>query len=209
MFGMCKTKHSSEDCNRYLFIVSKIDILWSFRELASSLIINFEQVIKPFLVLNIFSLFSYQWLITLFTRALLIVTVCYYYITYAPEAVVNSCSVKKAFFEISQNSQENACARVSFLKKRLWHRCFPVNFATFLRTFFLTEHLRWLLLTFQSESTLYSFRASCSKQAQYLKFKSSKTSWKYHRSNIVQTSFLCYVAGFKTPSMKMCSTNEV
>ena len=29
------------------------------------------------------------------------------------------------------------------LKKRLWHRCFSVNFATFLRT---PEHLRWLLL---------------------------------------------------------------
>ena len=32
------------------------------------------------------------------------------------------------------------------LKKRLWHRCFPVNFAIFLRTPFLSEHLRWLLL---------------------------------------------------------------
>ena len=34
----------------------------------------------------------------------------------------------------------------TLLKKRLWHRCFTVNFAKFLRTFFLTEHLRWLLL---------------------------------------------------------------
>ena len=31
-------------------------------------------------------------------------------------------------------------------KKRLWHRCFLVNFAKFLRTLFLKEHLRWLLL---------------------------------------------------------------
>ena len=31
--------------------------------------------------------------------------------------------------------------------KRLWHRCFPVNFAKFLRTSFLTEHLRWMLLS--------------------------------------------------------------
>ena len=35
---------------------------------------------------------------------------------------------------------------VSLLKKRLWYRCFPVNFATFLRTPLFTEHLRWLLL---------------------------------------------------------------
>ena len=61
------------------------------------------------------------------------------------EAVVRRCSVKKVFLEILQNSQENTCARVS-VKKRLWHRCFPVNFAKFLRTPFLTEHLRWLLL---------------------------------------------------------------
>ena len=32
------------------------------------------------------------------------------------------------------------------LKKRLCHRCLPVNFAKFLRTLFLTEHLQWLLL---------------------------------------------------------------
>ena len=35
----------------------------------------------------------------------------------------------------------------TLLKKRLWHRCFPANFTKFLRTSFLTEHLRWLLLT--------------------------------------------------------------
>ena len=33
----------------------------------------------------------------------------------------------------------------TLLKKRLWQRCFPVNFAKFLRTL-VTEHLRWLLL---------------------------------------------------------------
>ena len=33
------------------------------------------------------------------------------------EAVVRRCSVNKVFLEISQNSQENTCARVSFLIK--------------------------------------------------------------------------------------------
>ena len=32
-----------------------------------------------------------------------------------------------------------------FIKKRLQHRCFPKNIAKFLRIYFLTEHLRWLL----------------------------------------------------------------
>ena len=34
----------------------------------------------------------------------------------------------------------------TLLKKRLWHRCFPVNFVKFLRTPFFIEHLWWLLL---------------------------------------------------------------
>ena len=33
----------------------------------------------------------------------------------------------------------------TLLKKRLWHRSFPVNFAQFPRTLFLTEYLGWLL----------------------------------------------------------------
>ena len=33
-----------------------------------------------------------------------------------------------------------------FFKKRLWHLCFPVSFAKFLRTPFLTKHLWWLPL---------------------------------------------------------------
>ena len=58
--------------------------------------------------------------------------------------------MQKVFLEILQNSQESTRARVSFLikllKKRLWHRCFLVNFAKCLRTNFLAKDLRWLLL---------------------------------------------------------------
>ena len=35
---------------------------------------------------------------------------------------------------------------VKTLRQRLWHRCFPVSFAKFLRTPFLTDYLRRLLL---------------------------------------------------------------
>ena len=48
------------------------------------------------------------------------------------EAVARKCSAEKVFLEISQNSQENTCARASFLIK--------------LQGVFFTEHLRWLLL---------------------------------------------------------------
>ena len=37
----------------------------------------------------------------------------------------------------------------NLLKKRLWHTCFPLNLAKFLRIFFFTEHFRWLLLHLQ------------------------------------------------------------
>ena len=43
----------------------------------------------------------------------------------------------------------------TFLKKRLWHRCFPVNFRKFLRTLFFIEHLRWLLLPIPSAFNLF------------------------------------------------------
>ena len=39
-----------------------------------------------------------------------------------------------------------------YLKKRLWHRCFPVNSAKFWRTLFLIEHPWWLLLNLSASS---------------------------------------------------------
>ena len=76
------------------------------------------------------------------------------------EAVVQRCSVKKVFREISQNSQENTCVRVSIfnkvaglIKKEVLHRCFPVNFAKFLRAPFIIEHLWWLLLFIKDRET--------------------------------------------------------
>ena len=54
--------------------------------------------------------------------------------------------VKKVFLDISQNSQENTCARVSFLIKRLWHRRFPVNFVKIFKTPFIQNISGRLLL---------------------------------------------------------------
>ena len=63
------------------------------------------------------------------------------------EAATRNVLCKKVILVIWQNSQENTCARVSFLiklqalvsnfiKKSFWHRCFPINFVKFLRTSF-------------------------------------------------------------------------
>ena len=75
---------------------------------------------------------------------------------YILEAATRDVIWENVFLEISQNSQENTCSRVSFnkvaglrsatlIKKRFWHRCFPVNFAEFLRTYFLQNTSAWLL----------------------------------------------------------------
>ena len=47
------------------------------------------------------------------------------------EAVVQRCSVKKVFLKVA------GLRPATLLKKRLWHKCFPVNFVKFLRTPFL------------------------------------------------------------------------
>ena len=66
------------------------------------------------------------------------------------EAVAGRCSVKKSDLEnFSKFTGKHLCQGLrpaTLLKKRLWHKCFPVNFTKFLRTPFLREHLPWLLM---------------------------------------------------------------
>ena len=59
------------------------------------------------------------------------------------EAVAQRCSQK--FRKIHRKAPVPEFS-ATLLKKGLWHRCFLVNFAKFIRAPFLTEHLRWLLL---------------------------------------------------------------
>ena len=60
----------------------------------------------------------------------------------SPEAVVQRCSVKKVFLKISQNSQENTCAKVSLLIK-LQAQLFSCEFCEFFKNTFFIEHFRW------------------------------------------------------------------
>ena len=46
--------------------------------------------------------------------------------------------------------QSLLCNRVA----SLWHKCFPANFAKFLRTPFLTGHIQWLLLVISVQTNL-------------------------------------------------------
>ena len=99
--------------------------------------------------------FGYMKLVLVFNKLRFFYICIFTLLPQLSEAVAWSCSVKKVYLEILQNSQENTCARVSFLiklqvsKKRLWHRYFLLNFAKFWRTPFIAKHLGWLLLSFR------------------------------------------------------------
>ena len=77
------------------------------------------------------------------------------------QAAVQSCSVKKFFSEISQNSQENTCAKFSVFNKEIqkviWHRCFPVNFVKLLRTFVQNTSGRLLRQTIYLEIRIFHY----------------------------------------------------
>ena len=86
------------------------------------------------------------------------------------------------FLKISQNSRESTCTRVSFwiklqawglqlyLKKRLWHMCFPVNFAKFLKTVFLQNTSGALLLTVSWEQWAINIFETTRKVCEYVFF---------------------------------------
>ena len=77
----------------------------------------------------------------------------------------------KGVLKISKKSKKNTYARVFFwtkfqasglqfyLKKRLYQRCFPVDFANFLEQLFLLEHLQWLLPTAKSRKHFFAKKA--------------------------------------------------
>ena len=88
---------------------------------------------------------------------------------YSLEVVVRRYSVRKVFWEISPNSQENA-AGLQLFKKRLWQWCFPVNFAKFLQTPFSLNTSRRLLLICADPSFFFVTLAS------YLDFP----PWNFH-----------------------------
>ena len=89
--------------------------------------------------------------------------------------------------EISQNSQENTGARPAILlKKGLWHRCFRVSFAKFLGTPFLTEDLRWMLLTYFVFTAFYFLET----------LEKTKTLWIIYSTSI-NVNFLLFSSIFK------------
>ena len=81
------------------------------------------------------------------------------------EAVARRCSVKKGILinftkftgkHLCHSLFLNKVSDLNVIKKRFWHRCFPVHFVKFFREPFFIEHIRWLLLN-RVALTLASF----------------------------------------------------
>ena len=69
--------------------------------------------------------------------------------SHPPEAVSRRCSLKTCSYKFRKIHRKKSLPEpepATLLKKKLWHRYFPVNFAKFLKTPFFIEHLWWLLL---------------------------------------------------------------
>ena len=118
------------------------------------------------------------------------------------ETVARTCSIKNTFFEISQNSQENACARVYFLMKL--RACFPVNLANFLRTPSLTEHLQWLFLNKNTNKWDNVFKNGPSKICGRQPLKNLKGHGLLRLSSLVHSRIFCpkLTSLLKIPSLK-------
>ena len=80
----------------------------------------------------------------------------------------------------------------NFIKKWLQHRCFPVNFANFLRTAFSIEHLWWRVLCLlereEEESEEQRSKEKCFK----LKKKMKTCKCKYNYVNIIALLILFF-----------------
>ena len=83
------------------------------------------------------------------------------------EAVAQRCSVKKVLLEISQNSQENTCGRVSFLIKLTLAQVFSCEFCEISKnTFFHRPSLVAASVKPIEKKSVDAFRASLSKELQ-------------------------------------------
>ena len=122
------------------------------------------------------------------------------------EAVVRRCSVKKVFIKtftkftgkhLYQSFFLNKVVGLRFgtlFKKRLWYRCFHVNYAKFLRTPIFIEHLRLLLFLM--------FRDSCWRILVSIRLKGSVSAIWFDASSCIVQSHYC------SPSMATPNVNR-
>ena len=117
-----------------------------------------------------------------------------------PEAVVRKCSVKRVFLNISQISEENNCAGVSFSTKLRANYCrkeiaahvFSYKICEIFKNIFFKEHLR------MTDSGHEVFQA--------IFYTYSRNIWNFPRNVFLQqsASFCCWCLAFVNHEAKEC-----
>ena len=112
--------------------------------IASEFINNYLQISEFFLI-SVHSIFTSEKV-----NSIAYFTLCHFAVSMQCRSSRTEVFCKKcALRNVAKFTGKHLCQslfRATLLRRRLWHRCFSVNFAKFLRTLFLTEHLRWMLL---------------------------------------------------------------
>ena len=92
-----------------------------------------------------------------------------------------------------------------FIKKRLQHKYFPVNFRKFLKTTFFTEHLRWLLLKRVCEGTslvkilqsyhlhIFGINRRWFKKMPIKKIMNNRDCWNVYRSSFYYSKLYVFI----------------
>ena len=92
----------------------------------------------------------------------------------------------------------------TLLKKRLWHRCFPLNFAKFFRTPIFTEH-RWLILPFK---WIWMFCKNLKKNLQWMFCPIYSNSWRLIFLACQPCSSYTDNCQSPCPSAQVCSNDD-
>ena len=85
----------------------------------------------------------------------------------------------------------------TLLKKRFWHRCFSLNFAKFLRTPFLTEHLWWQIFS------LFSLRKVMYCNYPFVEDNSDHNAKPPTAPNFLSSTYHYYFYTIPTPSQHL------
>ena len=93
----------------------------------------------------------------------------------------------------------------TLLKKRLWHRCFPVNFAKFLRTSFIIDHLWSLLLSLYINCWITSRQESFNEDSIACSVKHQLWNLRVKSLSCVRVKGFTYVVVLQISRLNLCS----
>ena len=144
----------------------------------------------------------------------LVLLFCYFLSIYHRETLFLFCFwLSSLFFKRTAGLWETLWLLAILLKKRLWHRSFPVNFTKFLTTHSLQNTSRWQLLHDESRWLQDSMCASFKKRVQIILGQSTTmkniVEHKTHtRKFVYASSEIFFVNGLRTHTRRAIHYNS-